>query len=52
MASKAGVFVICSHNLDNCAIEASGFYFGKLRGLLGNLNGETYDERMTPEGKV
>ncbi|CAH1391672.1 unnamed protein product [Nezara viridula] len=51
-ASKAGVVVMCSHNLDNCGIEVSGFYFGRLRGLLGNLNGETYDERMTPEGKI
>ncbi|XP_026331657.1 apolipophorins-like, partial [Hyposmocoma kahamanoa] len=35
-----------------CYIEASGFYLGKLRGLLGDGNNEPYDDFRMPNGKI
>lgn len=36
----------------NCAVHVSGFYLGKLRGLLGDGNNEPYDDYTLPSGKV
>ncbi|BES98257.1 Domain of Unknown Function (DUF1081) [Nesidiocoris tenuis] len=52
MMSKAGAKVVCDHLLAACQVEVSGFYFNKLRGLLGNLNYEKFDDLLTPEDKV
>lgn len=35
-----------------CYIEVSGFYHGKLRGLLGDGNNEPFDDFRIPNGKV
>lgn len=35
-----------------CAVHVSGFYHGKLRGILGDANNEPYDDYTLPSGKV
>lgn len=47
-----GAEVECSVDLKTCHIRVSGFYSGKTRGLLGNGNGEPYDDYMLPGGKI
>ncbi|KAL6267909.1 hypothetical protein P5V15_000977, partial [Pogonomyrmex californicus] len=50
--SDYGVHVICSKLHMVCAIHVSGFYHGKLRGLLGDGNNEHYDDFTLPSGKI
>lgn len=51
--SDYGVRVTCSNKAPMiCAIHVSGFYLGKLRGLLGDGNNEPYDDYTLPSGKV
>lgn len=38
LVSKAGVHIVCGPELVVCGIHVSGFYFGRLRGLLGKFN--------------
>lgn len=52
MRSNAGVMAVCSLNLDACAFHISGYYFDKVRGLLGTLNNEDYDDFTLPNNKV
>ncbi|XP_046492116.1 apolipophorins [Neodiprion pinetum] len=35
-----------------CSVHVSGFYHGRLRGLLGNANNEPWDDFTLPSGKV
>ena len=35
-----------------CAVHVSGFYLGKLRGILGDGNNEPYDDFTLPSGKI
>jgi len=52
--SDYGVHVVCSpkHSAMLCVVHVSGFYHGKLRGLLGDGNNEPYDDYTLPSGKV
>jgi len=51
--SDYGVNVRCTYKRTMiCVIRVSGFYHGKLRGLLGDGNNEFYDDYMLPSGKV
>ncbi|XP_029170500.1 apolipophorins [Nylanderia fulva] len=51
--SDYGVHVTCSYKLPLvCTIRVSGFYHGKLRGLLGDGNNEQYDDYTLPSGKI
>lgn len=51
--SDYGVHVICGYKKPLvCSIRVSGFYHGRLRGLLGDGNNEHYDDFMLPSGKV
>ncbi|XP_063834944.1 apolipophorins isoform X2 [Ostrinia nubilalis] len=50
--SRYGVLVRCSPKLEGCLIEVSGFYLGKLRGLLGDGNNEPFDDFRLPNGKI
>lgn len=51
--SDYGVHVVCSYKLPLiCTVRVSGFYHGKLRGLLGDGNNEQYDDYTLPSGKV
>jgi len=52
MLTTYGVHVMCSTDLRVCHITASGFYHGRLRGLLGNGNHEPFDDFTTPKGTV
>lgn len=52
MATEYGAMVQCSHDLVTCHFTVSGFYSGKLRGLLGNGNNEPYDDYLLPTGKI
>lgn len=47
-----GASVMCTTDLKVCHFTVSGFYLGKLRGLLGNGNNEPYDDFTLPNGKV
>lgn len=51
--SDYGVRVICNYKQPMvCAVRVSGFYHGKLRGLLGDGNNEHYDDYTLPSGKI
>lgn len=51
--SDYGVHVTCGYKTAMvCTVRVSGFYHGKLRGLLGDGNNEQYDDYMLPSGKV
>lgn len=51
--SDYGVRVTCSNKSPMiCAVHVSGFYLGKLRGILGDGNNEPYDDFTLPSGKV
>ncbi|XP_053619006.1 apolipophorins isoform X2 [Plodia interpunctella] len=52
LGSLYGIMVYCSSKLEVCYIEVSGFYLGKLRGLLGDGNNEPYDDFRLPNGKI
>lgn len=50
--SVYGAHLQCSDNLRTCHFRVSGFYSGKLRGLLGNGNNEPYDDYLLPNDKI
>ncbi|CAH0764921.1 unnamed protein product [Diatraea saccharalis] len=51
--SIGNVLVKCSSTkFETCYVEVSGFYLGKLRGLLGDGNNEPYDDFRMPNGKI
>ncbi|XP_017879492.1 apolipophorins [Ceratina calcarata] len=51
--SDYGVRVTCPNKSPMiCAVHVSGFYHGKLRGLLGDGNNEPYDDYTLPSGKI
>lgn len=51
--SDYGVRVSCAHKSPLvCAVHVSGFYHGKLRGLLGDGNNEPYDDFTLPSGTI
>jgi hypothetical protein len=50
--SSSGMFVICSNNFKVCYVSVSGYYFNRLRGLMGVPNNEPYDDTTLPKGKV
>lgn len=52
LLTKYGLHVFCSTDLRICHVTVSGFYHGRLRGLLGNGNNEPYDDFLEPSGKI
>lgn len=52
LATRYGLMVLCSSDLRVCHVTVSGFYHGRLRGLLGNGNNEPYDDFVLPTGEV
>lgn len=51
--SDYGVRVTCTRKAPMvCAVRVSGFYHGRLRGLLGDANNEPYDDFTLPSGKI
>lgn len=51
LLSLAGVRVHCSVNLSPCHVVVSGYYHNKLRGVLGNANGEPKGDLQLPNAK-
>uniref|UniRef100_A0A182IB32 Uncharacterized protein n=1 Tax=Anopheles arabiensis TaxID=7173 RepID=A0A182IB32_ANOAR len=45
--SQRGFLVGCSLRYHICWLELSGWYFGKMAGLLGTMNNEMFDDRIT-----
>uniref|UniRef100_A0AAR5QJT3 Vitellogenin domain-containing protein n=1 Tax=Dendroctonus ponderosae TaxID=77166 RepID=A0AAR5QJT3_DENPD len=52
LVSTSGIAVECVPDLSGCVVKISGFYHGQIRGLLGNGNGEPYDDLTIPHGKI
>ncbi|XP_053660311.1 apolipophorins [Anopheles marshallii] len=52
IGTKYGAQVMCTTDLKICHFFVSGFYFGRLRGLLGNGNYEPYDDLAMPNGVI
>ncbi|CAL7938756.1 unnamed protein product [Xylocopa violacea] len=51
--SDYGVRVACANKGSMiCAVYVSGFYLGKVRGILGDGNNEPYDDFTLPSGKI
>ncbi|XP_011144506.2 apolipophorins [Harpegnathos saltator] len=51
--SKYGVLLTCNYKMPMaCSLVVSGFYHGRLRGLLGDGNHECYDDYTLPSGKI
>lgn len=50
LLSRSGVEVMCTTDLVICHVTVSGFYRGRLRGILGNGNGEPQDDFQLPSG--
>jgi hypothetical protein len=47
-----GVALGCSSAYDVCVLKVDGYYHGKVLGLFGKFNHETYDDMTTPNGEV
>lgn len=50
--STYGVYVQCRPNLQTCQVTINGYYFSKLRGLLGKGGYEQFDAKTLPNGKI
>lgn len=49
---KRGFKMQCSMNGDTCTVSVSGWYFGKLGGLLGTYDNEPNNDFKTPDGQI
>jgi len=47
-----GITIGCIGSFDLCAVQVSGFYHGKLLGVLGKYNNEPNDDLTLPNGQV
>uniref|UniRef100_A0A182NT55 Vitellogenin domain-containing protein n=1 Tax=Anopheles dirus TaxID=7168 RepID=A0A182NT55_9DIPT len=45
--SQRGFMLACSLRYHLCWLELNGWYFGKVAGLLGTMNNEPFDDRIT-----
>lgn len=52
LLSQYGVEVFCTIDLRTCHVTVSGYYQGRVRGLLGVGNGEPYDDFTLPTAKI
>ncbi|GBP78976.1 Apolipophorins [Eumeta japonica] len=52
LGTSYGLIARCTSRLTVCYIEVSGYYFNKLRGLLGDGNNEPYTDFKLPSGRV
>lgn len=50
--SRTGIQIFCAPDLSVCVFSMSGFYHGRVRGLLGNANFEAFDDYTLPNGKI
>jgi len=47
-----GIGIGCSLSQDVCAVKLNGYYHGKVMGLLGKYNQESFDDFSSPDGQV
>jgi len=47
VSSSSGIKVGCTSTMKTCAVQISGYYHGKINGLLGKYNNELYDDMQT-----
>lgn len=52
LISNYGVYIKCKTDLKTCHIKINGYYFSKLRGLLGKGGYEQVDAQTLPSGKI
>lgn len=52
LLTSYGARVHCKLDLKTCHVTVNGFYHNKLRGLLGNGNGERYDDLQLPNAQL
>lgn len=52
LLSTYGVYIQCRVDLQTCNVKINGYYFSKLRGLLGKGGYEQYDANTLPNGKI
>jgi len=50
--SSYGVMVQCKLDLKVCHVNVDGYYFSKLRGVLGKAGYEQFDAQSLPNGKI
>lgn len=50
--SRRGFEVRCNLEFDVCVIETSGWFFGKLAGVLGTMNNEKFDDFMKSDSTI
>lgn len=52
VTSRLGFKVQCNLEFDVCHFEMSGWYFGKIAGVLGTMNNENFDDLTTSDNEV
>lgn len=50
--SRKGFILKCNLDFDVCSLDVSGWYFGKLAGILGSMNNEVYDDFSTSSNLI
>ena len=52
VSSRHGFVVRCNLEFDVCTIELSGWYFGRIGGILGTMNNEKFDDLTLPDNTI
>lgn len=52
VSSKRGFIVRCNLEFDVCFIELSGWFFGKIAGVLGTMNNEKFDDFTNSDNTI
>lgn len=52
VSSRRGFTVRCNLEFDVCSIELSGWFFGKIAGVLGTMNNERFDDLTTSDNMI
>jgi hypothetical protein len=50
--SRKGFLLKCNLDFDVCSLDVSGWYFGKLAGILGTMNNEIHDDFSTSTNEI
>lgn len=52
VSSRRGFMVRCNLEFDVCSIDISGWYFGKIAGVLGTMNNEKFDDLTMSDNEI
>lgn len=52
VSSRRGFEVRCNLEFDVCSIELSGWYFGKIAGVMGTMNNENFDDLTMSDNNI